>query len=90
MHSNLRVLGIFTLDIIVSAILFCIVFAVAIGLSELIKWSEMFFQNSALVIFFAKGVKIVMLFCDTVLLIQFVVTQTIHTSKLLKTQKSDA
>jgi len=84
MGNNLRIFAIFTIDIIVSATLFCIVFAIALWLSELITWGEIFFPNSGLIVFFAKGVKIVMLFFDTILLIQFVGTQAIHTSKLLK------
>lgn len=82
-HNNLRILAIFTLDVICGTALFCIVFATAFGLSELIAWSEKFFTASSLAVDLAKKLKIVMLLCDAALLLIFILVQAYNTYKLL-------
>lgn len=82
-HKNLRILAIFTLDVICGAVLFCIVFATAFVLGELIIWSENLFSDASLTINLAKNIKIIMLICDVFLLLIFILFQTYDTYKLL-------
>lgn len=57
-----------SVDAVIGALLFCVVFGVAIGLSEVISFVNANFINSSEIVFAAKGIKFLMLAVDTLLL----------------------